>query len=69
MNLLEHYIKEIHNVTNITDHIAKHSGFAPSEPLLQVDLTYDCYGIIERKTMTFTESNWKNIKKTGYFMA
>ena len=69
MNLIEHYIKEIHSVTDITEEFSKTCGYTPQEPLLSVDLTYDCYGLVKRKTETFWKSNFEEIKKNGYFLA
>lgn len=69
MNVLEHFIKEIHSVRDITEEFKQHSGCEPAEPLLQVDLTYDCYGIITRETKTFWKSDFERAKKEGYFMA
>ena len=69
MNLLEHYIKEIHSIKDITNEFIECCGYVPNEPLLEVDLTYDCYGIIERSKMTFWKSNFEMVKNEGYFMA
>ena len=69
MNLLEHYIKEIHSIKDITNKFTENCGYVPNEPLLEVDLTYDCYGIIERSKMTFWKSNFEMVKNEGYFMA
>lgn len=69
MNVLEHYVKEIHSVEDITEKFVKHCGYQPEEPLLEVDMTYDCYGIIEREKKTFWKSNFEKAKEEGYFMA
>lgn len=69
MNVLEHFIKEIHSVRDITEEFKQRSGSEPTEPLLQVDLTYDCYGIITRESKTFWKSDFERAKKEGYFMA
>lgn len=53
MNLLEHYIKEIHSVKDITNEFTERCGYVPNEPLLEVDLTYTCYGVVERDKMIF----------------
>lgn len=65
MNLLEHYIKEVHSVMDVTNRLA----YPASEPMYAVDLTYDCYGAIERKTKHFYKSEWEEAQKKGYFMA
>ena len=65
MNLLEHYIKEVHFVTDVTNKLA----YPTSEPLYAVDLTYDCYGVTERKVRHFYKSEWDSAREKGYFMA
>lgn len=69
MNLIERYIKEIHSVRDITEEFEKHCGYKPDEPLLQVDLTYDCYGQIKRTKDLFWKSAFERVKKEGYYLA
>ena len=69
VNLLEHYIKEIHSVKDITSKVIERCGYEPSEPLLEVDLTYDCYGVVTRNKRIFCESDFEIAKKQGYFLA
>lgn len=69
MNLLEHYIQEVHSVQDETNNYIQRTGETPKEPLLKVDLTYNCYGCVERENKLFTKSQWETIKKNGYFMA
>lgn len=60
MNLLEHYIEEIHSVEEVrTDTLI----------LQKVDLTHQCYGVVQRETKTFLNSEWEDVKAKGYFMA
>lgn len=68
MNLLEHYIKEIHSVTDITEEYAKR-GYKSPEPLLEVDMTVNCYGVIERKKKQFLKSDFELAKAMGYYMS
>ena len=42
MNLIEHYIKEIHNVTDVTNKYKEINGCPPNETIYEVDLTYVC---------------------------
>lgn len=56
MNLLEHYIEEIHNQEK-------------NEDVIKVDITTLCYGRIERSTYVFPTTLWLEIKSNGYFMA
>ena len=69
MNLLEHYIKEIHSVKDITNKFEEKCGYAPHDQFLEVDLTCDCYGVVERKICYFSKSKFEIVKKQGYFMA
>ena len=59
MNLLEHHIKEIHHAE-----LKQVKGW----DLVEVDLTYSCYGITERKTKLFWPKEWEDAKTNGYFM-
>ena len=69
MNLLEHYIKEIHNVQDISDKYEKATGNKPKEPLYEVDITVDCYGVVERTRKIMNKSEFEQAKKQGYFLA
>ena len=68
MNLLEHYIKEIHSVRDVTEEYVKY-GHKPPEPLLEVDMTVNCYGVIERKKKQFLKSDFELAKAMGYYMS
>ena len=69
MNLLEHYIKEIHNVQEVSDKYEKAIRQKPKEPLYEVDVTVDCYGVVERKRGFMSKSEFERAKKQGYFLA
>ena len=69
MNLLEHYIKEIHNVQDVSDKYEKAIGHKPKEPLYEVDITVDCYGVVERMRRIMSKSDFEQAKKQGYFLA
>ena len=69
MNLLEHYIKEIHNVQDVSDKFASSTGRKPKEPLYEVDVTVDCYGVVERDRRFMDKSEFEQAKKQGYFLA
>lgn len=69
MNILENYIQEIHSVTDVTNKYKDSTGEEPIEPLYKVDLTYDCYGIVERKSRVFFKSEFEQAKKTGIFLS
>lgn len=69
MNLLEHYIKEIHSVDDVSNRFEKATGRKPTEPLYEVDVTVYCYGAVERKREFMSKSEFEEAKKRGYFMA
>lgn len=69
MNLLEHYIKEIHGVQDVSDKFARATGHEPKEPLYEVDVTANCYGVVERKRKLMSKSDFEQAKKQGYFLA
>ena len=69
MNLLEHYIKEIHSVQDISDTYEKAIRHKPKEPLYEVDVTVDCYGVVERIKKIMSKSALEQAKKQGYFLA
>ena len=69
MNLLEHYIKEIHSVQDVSDKFEKATGHKPKEPLYEVDVTVNCYGAVERKRKFISKSEFEQAKKQGYFLA
>lgn len=57
MNLLEHYILEIHEIIPGT------------EDAIIVIVTCDCYGRVEKIKHPTTRSQWDEDVKRGYFMA
>lgn len=56
MNLLEHYIEEVHNEEYLED-------------VVKVELTILCYGNREKITTAFTKEYWEVVKEKGYYMA
>lgn len=59
MNLIEHYIVEVHSEISLLT----------IQNFIEVDLTYDCYGSIKRNLFMFTIDEWKEAKERGYFLA
>lgn len=58
MNILKHYIKEIHSVEEL------------SSGLIKVNLTVDCYGIVNKTEKYFIQKDdWERAKEQGYYMA
>lgn len=68
MNMLEHYIEEVHHVKDVTKQYEKSTGDTPKDPVLEVDVTYNCYGAVERSTRHFYKTEWEEAEKNGYFM-
>ena len=69
MNLLEHYIKEIHSVQDVSDKYERAIRQKPKEPLYEVDVTVNCYGVVERMRKFMSKSEFEQAKKQGYFLA
>jgi hypothetical protein len=65
MNILEHYIVEIHSVT---PYEADWTSEFPDRKFVQVDMTHDCYGQVLRNTHVFNTKEWEQIKSQGYYM-
>lgn len=59
MNLLEHYIQEVHGVKESLTH----------PEWIEVDVTADCWGDVRRITHITTKKQWEQDLKNGYFMA
>ena len=66
MNLLEHWIEEIHEEKPYEAAWTKE--FTHKE-FVQVDVTYDCYGRTTREKIVFSKEEWEKCKKDRYFMA
>lgn len=69
MNLLEHYIEKIYNETEITEEFEKAIGYKPYERYFIVEMDIDCYGHKERVKKSLFESELKQAKENGYYMA
>lgn len=62
MNLLEHYLRKVHDVRPCTEE------WADGEDLLYVTATYECYGQSSTTTNIYHKEEWEKIKKQGYCM-
>ena len=60
LNVVECYIKEVHSVEEV---VCDWGTF------VKVDLTYDCYGITERRKTSFLIEEWKEALEEGYYLA
>lgn len=69
MNLLEHYIKEVYNVEDITEEFKKKVGRNPVDPMVAVKMRVDCYGVEKDTEEIFRVPQWEEVKKQGYYMA
>lgn len=67
MNLLEHYIKEIHEVCEV---VKKHKDGTEEFLYLLIDVTYDCYGRINRDKNHYVKNyaELEKIKEKGYYL-
>ena len=68
MNLIEHYIKEIHSVKDVSNKFEEATGRKSKEPLYEVDITVNCYGVVERTRKFMSKSEFERANKQGYFL-
>ena len=69
MNLLKHYIKEVHSLADVTNEYEDVVQRKLKEPAFKVTMTIDCYGIEKKVTEYFLKSEWEYVSKVGYYMA
>ena len=74
MNVLEHYIKEVISVEDVTEEWEKYMqekypNFIENDPMLQISMIINCYGQTEGTTKMFHKSQWEKIQEQGYYMA
>lgn len=69
MNLLEHYIQEVHSIEDITEEYEKIVDRKLEQPVLKVSMTVDCCGNIEKVTKFFLKNEWENSLKQGFYLA
>lgn len=61
MNLLEHYIEEIHEVKEAKKEWGN---------VIMADVTVNCYGKVERKTTGFSSwDEWEKVQERGHYLA
>ena len=56
MNLLEHYIQEVHSIEDVTEEYEKIVDRKLEQPVLKVTMTINCYGNIEKVTKFFLKN-------------
>lgn len=59
MNLMEHYIIKIHGTKE----------FEKYPDMIEVDVTYNCFGNKDRTKHFTTKKQWEKDVNNGYFMA
>jgi hypothetical protein len=59
MNLIEHFIIEVHEIKEFDDY--------PN--IIEVDVTTNCYGAIQRAKQCFSKEKWQKAIAQGYFLA
>lgn len=65
MNVLEIYLKEIHEEKPyITDWCKKF----PDREFIKVTATWICYGRVFTQTSVYTTEQWEDIKERGYYL-
>lgn len=74
MNLLEHYIKEVISVVDVTkeweDFMRKDiPNFVETDPMLEIKILINCMGIEEYNILWYHKSEWYKIQEQGYYMA
>ena len=74
MNLLEHYIKEVISVEDVTEEWENFMrkddpNFVENDPMLKVEMIVSCYSSMIYETIkTLHKSEWDKIKEQGYYM-
>lgn len=63
MNLVQHFIVEVHSVEDVTEKCK----FA-TEPMVEVDITVNCFGVIKRNKEVFGEYTWNAVKEKGWYL-
>lgn len=69
MNLLENYINKIYSEKEATEEFVEKTGRKPIEKIFLLDMEVNCYGRKERVKRYFYESELKEAKAKGYYMA
>lgn len=71
MNLLENYIEKIYSEKDVTEEFDKRISQRcnPNEKVFILDMEVNCYGRKERVKRYFYESELKEAKAKGYYMA
>ena len=75
MNLLEHYIKKVISVKDVTQEWEKYMqeeedpNFIETDPMLEIKALVNCMSVEEYNILWYHKSEWDKIKEQGYYMA
>ena len=69
MNVLENYIEKIYSEKEVTEEFRNKTGNFPVERVFLLDMEVNCYCQKERVERCFFESELKEAKAKGYYMA
>ena len=68
MNLLEHYIKEVLEVENVTNKYPEIFDIV-NEPIYEIKMIVNCYGSKETVEVIWLKSQYETNMQRGYFLA
>lgn len=69
MNKLEHYIVEIYSIIDVTDNLKRYNAWRKaSTPIYEVYMLVNCCGILSEVTEIFSNNQWEEVKRNGYYM-
>ena len=70
MNLLEHYIKEIISVEDVTNNYHSLCGtITIDEPIYKIKMVINCYGNRETVEVVWRKGLYETNVKRGYYLA
>lgn len=68
MNLLEHYIKNVICIEDITDNYQRKFGTV-DEPIYRIKMTVNCYGCKTTEEVVWRKSTYETNIQKGYYLA
>ena len=75
MNLLEHYIKKVISVVDVTKEWEKYMqeeedpNFIETDPMLEIKVLVNYMGVEEYNILWYHKSEWDKIQEQGYYIA
>lgn len=64
MNLVEHYIEEVHSVKPYVEDWTRKLN----KPFVIVELTYNCYGTLGEHKWVYSVDEWNDIREKGFYL-